>query len=1165
MKKSNFADVKEKPDFSGLEEEILEYWDKIDAFQTQLKKTEGLPEYTFYDGPPFATGLPHYGHITAGTIKDVVTRYWTQNGYHIERKFGWDCHGLPIECIINKKLNIDTKKQLLELGIEKYNKECRDIVMQFAEDWKYYTKRLGRWIDFDKDYKTMDLNFMESVWWVFKQIYDKGLVYRKCKVMPYSPACNTVLSNFEAGMNYKDVSDPSIYVSLPLLKDPKTKIIVWTTTPWTLISNLACAVNSNFDYIFIKVDNSDDKVYIIAEVLLKEVAKKLKLEGKYEITKKCKGKELEGTEYEPFYRVYYNAHVHRGCFRIVCASYVSEKGGTGIVHIAPTFGEDDYAVGLKYNLMDQDKPPCPYDDDGICTDEFPLCTGKGFKECDKVVLEDLKNRGRLLLNSTEVHSYPLCYRTDLPLMQKAIPSWFIKIKDEDEKFKKDLINNNTKSRWVPEFVQNKRFANWLADAKDWCFSRNRCWGNPIPIWVSDDFEEKVCVGSIKELMELSGVKEIKDLHREFIDKVTIPSKQGKGQLRRIEEVFDCWFESGSMPYAQVHYPFSMNHEEFMKRFPGDFIAEGIDQTRGWFYTLSVISTALFNSNPFKNLIVNGLVLAENGAKLSKKLGNFEDPKVYFKKFGSDAIRLYLINSGLVRGQNLKFAEKGLNNTVKDIFLPLYNSFRFLNQNLQRYETSNNANFLFDFEIIKKDFNALNITDRWIIAYNQRLIKFVRKEMEEYRLYTVVSELLTFLDKLTNWYIRLNRGRLKGDYGLEDCKKSLNVLYSVLMNLIILLSPFIPFQTEYIYQNLRSGLTKNSNLYEESIHFLRIPKFDESLLDEEIEITMKNMITVIDMGRLLRDKHNLPTKKPLASIEIINFDKNFLNKLKKVEYYIQEELNVIEILYNPEEEKFIKFSCKPNSENLFRKSKELKEVMKEEQKEDDPEMKKEIELLKNESDNYMASIKTLNVDDLKNIVLKGSVVKNGVSVTLDHILLDRKFLPEYEKDKVNVCLSNIECGIRANTTTNDHIMNTFYCRDFTNKVQKFRKEIGINISDDILVVVGNEIENATKTKHVFTSFADNIQKVLKVPFLYEPRSGYTLFGISEFTLCEDEEVTINIYKHNSQCLGVVTPKIIQSQQKNNKGANKTTESENLSFTFSNKIRSREPYELFRYLR
>jgi len=1111
MKKSNFGDVKEKPDFSAFEEEILLHWDKIDAFKTQLKKTEGLPEYTFYDGPPFATGLPHYGHITAGTIKDVVTRYWTQNGFHVDRKFGWDCHGLPIECIINKQLKIDTKKQLLELGIEKYNKACRDIVMQYSNDWKYYTKRLGRWIDFDNDYKTMDLSFMESVWWVFKQIFDKGRVYRKCKVMPYSPACNTVLSNFEAGMNYQDINDPSVYVSMPLIKDPNVKIIVWTTTPWTLISNLACAVNPTFDYVYIKVEKKEDKQFLIAECLLKDVAKKLKFEGKYEVLKKCKGKDLEGIEYEPLFKIYYDAHHSRGGFRIVCADYVTNDSGTGVVHIAPTFGEEDYTVGIKYNLMDQDRPPNPYDDDGNCTDEFPLCAGKNFKVCDKVVLDDLKSRGRLLLNSTAMHKYPMCYRTDTPLMQKAIPSWFIKIKDD--KLKEDLMNNNTKAKWVPEFVQNKRFANWLADAKDWCFSRNRCWGNPIPIWVSDDYEEMVCVGSIKELEDLSGVKNIKDLHREFIDKITIPSKKGKGNLKRIEEVFDCWFESGSMPYAQVHYPFSMNEEQFMKRFPGDFIAEGVDQTRGWFYTLNVISTILFNTNPFKNLIVNGLVLDEKGRKLSKSLGNFEDPKIFFAKYGSDAIRLYLINSGLVRGQNLKFVDKGLMGTVKDIFLPLYNSYRFLIQNLQRYETSNNANFEFHFDYIKRDFNTLNITDRWIIAYNQRLIKFVRTEMEGYRLYTVVSELLTFLDKLTNWYIRLNRGRLKGDYGIDDCFKSLNVLFSVMLNLIILLSPFIPFQTEYIYQNLKNGLSKKSNLLEESIHFLRIPLFDDSLLDLDIEETMKNMITVIDMGRLLRDQNNIPLKKPLASIEIINFNQSFLDKLHLVEYYIQEELNVIEVTYNIEEEKFIKFSCKSNSENLFKKSKELKEVMKEEQKEDDPEMKKELDLLQKEANKYMAVIKKLTTEDLKTIVLKGSLLKDDITVTLEHILLDRKFLPEFEKDKVKVSLSTIECGIRADTTSNDNIMNIYYCRDFTNKIQKFRKEVGINISDDIIIVVGSGIENAPKSKLIFANFADNIQKVLKVPFLNEVREGYSIFKGSEFTLCEDEKVTITIYKRD----------------------------------------------------
>jgi len=1023
MISSKFSHVEDKINFPEKEEEVLKYWEKIDAFKTQLKKTENCPKYTFYDGPPFATGLPHYGHIAAGTIKDVVTRYWTQTGRYVERRFGWDCHGLPIEVLINKKLGIQTKKDLLNFGIKNYNDECRKIVMQYAGDWRYYVNRLGRWIDFDNDYKTLDLSFMESVWWVFKQINEKGLVYRKCKVMPYSPACNTVLSNFEAGMNYKDINDPSVIITLPSKADPKVNFLAWTTTPWTLPSNLFLAVNPLFDYVQVKVDG-EEREYIFAEALLKDVAKKLKIEGKFEIVKKYKGTELHGMEYEPLFENFYEHFHSKGCFRVYTAEYVSSSDGTGIVHNAPGFGEDDYNVGLKYNLIDPDKPLCPIDDDGAFTDAFPLCAGKYFKDADPIIIENLKSRKRLLYNEKICHKYPMCYRTDRPLMYRAIPSWFISV----EKFRDDIIESNKKAYWVPKYVQEKRFHNWLADARDWCISRNRSWGNPIPMWVSDDFEERICIGSLEELKKLTGKDDITDIHREFIDNLTIESRMGKGKLRRIEEVFDCWFESGSMPYAQIHYPFSVSEEEFSKRFPADFIGEGLDQTRGWFYTLNVLSTALFKQNPYKNLIVNGLVLAENGQKLSKKLGNYDDPKIIFNDFGADAVRLYLINSPLVKGQSLKFSKKGLSDVIKDVFLPLFNSYKFLIQNIQRYEKTSKKNFVFDFHVVSRNFENLNITDRWIIAYNQRLIKFVRTEMENYRLYTVVSELLNFLDKLTNWYIRLNRSRIKGDFGEEDCVQSLNVLFSTLVNLVILLSPFTPFLTEHIYQNLRNGIAEGSEYLEDSIHYLRIPVPKEELINTKIEQIMNNMISVIELGRQLREKNKILLKKPIAYLEVINFNTNFIDNLKIVEQYVIEELNANEILYNVEEEKFLKVSAKPNFEVLYKACKDISQMMKDEEKEDDPELKKEEAQLKQEANAIAALIRKLNDEKLRELITNQSITVDNVKINLDMVIIEKKFIDSFSKDKQHICLTNQECGLRMNVVTNDNLINAYFARE-----------------------------------------------------------------------------------------------------------------------------------------
>ena len=1110
---SKFETVEEHPSFPKNEEQVILFWREIRAFETQLEKTKDCPVYTFYDGPPFATGMPHYGHLIAGGLKDVVTRYWTQRGRYCIRRFGWDCHGLPIECIINKKLNINTKKDLLKLGIDKYNDECRKIVMTYADDWKYYTERYGRWIDFENDYRTMYPSFMETCWWVFKQIYEKGRVYRKCKVMPFSWATNTVLSNFEAGSNYKDIDDPSVIITFPTVNDPNKKILGWTTTPWTLPSNLFLAVNPKITYVDIDVTfNGKKENFILAEPRLKAVLKQLRIKDEdCKVNKKMKGEELAGIEYVPLFDYFYEQFKPKGCFKVYLADYVTTEDGTGVVHNAPGFGEDDYQVGCKYNLCDPDKPLCPIDDDGCFTNEVPLLVGKNFKEADPTVIEHLKSNGRMIFVGKIKHKYPFCYRTETPLIYRAIPSWFIKVEDLHEK----LVNINKTTYWVPKYVQEKRFGNWLANARDWCVSRNRSWGTPIPLWVSDDMEEIVCVGSVEELQKLSGVKDIKDLHREFIDKITIPSKKGKGDLHRIPEVFDCWFESGSMPYGQVHYPFEMKDYEFKKGFPADFIAEGVDQTRGWFYTLNVISAIIFDSTPYKNLIVNGLVLAEDGQKLSKRLGNYEDPKILFNKFGADVVRLYLIDSPLVRGQSLRFSLKGLAQKIKDVFLPLYNSYRFLVQNIQRYESVTGKNFYYDENVLNNE--SLSITDKWIIAYEQRLIKFFHQEMENYRLYTIVQELLSFLDKVTNWYIRLNRGRIKGDYDEVDWLNSLNVLFITMLNLVILLSPFIPFITEFIYQNLRNGL-KEGPLLEKSIHFLRIPEYDEKLLDDNIERIMNNMISVIDLGRKLREKEKISLKKPIAKLIVINYDQTFLDNLKIVEKYIIEELNINEIEYINDEATYISLGVKPNYEVVFKKSKDIKDDMITLDKMDDPELIEEEKQAKNEGNKMIAAIKSLKYEEIRKLIEEGKFDKNGVTISKDQVTIEKKFLPKYEKDKVLVCLANSDCGIRIDKTSNDDIQKSYLSREIVNRIQKLRQKTGIQIRDEILVVYSFKDESKSKKlKEVCEQLKENIEKTIKTSLLNDsnkPGDDFALHAEEEYDIGEEndkENIKISIYK------------------------------------------------------
>ena len=805
--------------------------------------------------------------------------------------------------------------------------------MKYSQKWREVMTRFGRWVDFDNDYKTMDLKFMESVWWVFKQMWDKGLVYRGAKVMPYSTGCSTVLSNFEASQNFKDVQDPSVYVGFPLVEDPKVKLVAWTTTPWTLPSNLALCVNAEFEYVKVK-DKKTGDFYILAKGRLEDLYKEANL---YELVETFKGSALEGKEYTPLFD-YFADRKAQGAFRVLLGEHVADNAGTGVVHTAPGFGVEDFQVCLKYNLIQADNPPVPVDASGFFTEPVTDFVGKYIKDhaTERAILKALKEKGLLIHETQMNHSYPFCPRSKTPLMYRAITSWFINVKS----IRESLCANNKKAYWVPAFAQEKRFHNWLENAEDWCFSRNRFWGNPIPIWASEDFQEMVCVGSIEELKQLSGVQDVTDLHKDHVDSITIPSKQGKGVLRRIDEVFDCWFESGSMPFAQCHYPFSTTPEEFEKRFPADFIVEGIDQTRGWFYTLNVISTVVRDQNPYKNLIVNGLVLGLDGKKMSKseedeidkkeaqnnnlhqeaqpKVQRHPKPLEVVEKYGADAIRLYLMNSPLVRADDLCFNEKGILETVKKVFNPWYNVYRFLVQNITRWENSfeqQPRKFMFNHSLALEKEKLTNITDRWVIASNQHLIKFVREEMESYRLYTVVPKLLKFLDALSKTYVRLNRNRLKGDNGQEDQQIALNVLFDVLLNVTILMSPFVPFITDMIYQNLVKCIHPDSHYFEKSIHFLRIPKFEASLIDEKIEKGVDLMMTLLEDARVLKEVRKVSFKQPTKSLTVLTDNDELIESLKSLATYLQEEINVEEVLFEKDIGKYVTYQLTPDHRAL----------------------------------------------------------------------------------------------------------------------------------------------------------------------------------------------------------------------------------------------------------
>lgn len=881
-----FEDASDKPSFPAEEEKVLKYWDEIDAFQESLRQSKGREPYNFYDGPPFATGMPHYGHILAGTIKDVVTRHAHQRGYHVERRFGWDCHGVPVEGIIDAKLNIKGRTDVLAMGMDKYNEECRSIVQMYVGEWRRIVGRFGRWIDFDNDYKTMNLSYMESLWWVFKQLFDKGMVYRAYRVIAYSTALGTPLSNFEANQNYQEVSDPSVIIQFKRKDEENSYVLAWTTTPWTLPSNLALCVGPTLKYLRVK-DKKTGVIWTAGKDRLAWITSNIKkdLKKDYDILEELEGKQLVGIPYEPLFD-YFKGKVSDKAWHIVSDGYVTSGGGTCIVHQAPAYGEDDNRVCKLNKIIEKDGTGMvdPVDAMGKFDSTVPDFQGLHVKEADKGIKQKLKDQGNLVWSGTEVHNYPMCWRSDTPLIYKACPTWFIKVEDIRDR----LVACNNQTNWTPDFVKEKRFHNWISEAKDWNVSRTRYWGTPLPLWVSDDFEEIVCIGSVAELEEYAGRK-ITDIHRHFIDDIQIPSKKGKGMLKRVDEVFDCWFESGGMPYASKHYPFE-NKEEFEKGFPAQFIAEGLDQTRGWFYTLMVLSTILFDKPAFQNVIVNGLVLAENGKKMSKRLQNYPDPLDMCNTYGADAVRMYMCNSPVVRAEPLKFAEAGVKDVIKNVFLPWYNAYRFLTGEATRYE-ADGSKFVPDSTRIKK---STNLMDKWINAATHNLIKFVRQEMDGYRLYTVCNGLTRLLEDLTNWYIRLNRDRIKGDNGPEESLTALCTLYDVLLNVTVMLAPVCPFITEMIYQNLSRALPDGHKMKMKSVHFVMVPEFDPEALDTDIERAVENMRLLMDLGRLGREQRKVGQKMPLKSLIVYNRNATFRGDIDLLSAYVKDEINAVEM-------------------------------------------------------------------------------------------------------------------------------------------------------------------------------------------------------------------------------------------------------------------------------
>ncbi|KAF4621094.1 hypothetical protein D9613_000448 [Agrocybe pediades] len=1028
-------------DFAKEEEKVIAFWREIDAFQTSLKLSEGRPEYTFYDGPPFATGLPHYGHLLAGTIKDIVTRHAHVTGHHVSRRFGWDTHGLPVEHEIDKRLNITGKDDVLAMGIDKYNEECRKIVMRYSSEWRQTVERMGRWIDFDNDYKTLNLPFMESVWWAFSELFKKGMVYRGLRVMPYSTGCTTPLSNFEAGQAYKDVNDPAVTVAFPLVDDPSTSLLAWTTTPWTLPSNLALCVHPDYTYIKIH-DTEKDQNFIIHENLLRTLYKDPK-KAKFKKVAQFQGSDMKGWRYVPLFE-YFTDQFEDKAFRVLVDTYVTDADGTGIVHQAPAFGEDDHRIAIAHGVLRPDEmPPCPIDDKGHFTKEVPDFEGLHVKAADSPIQKYLKAKNRLIVQSTLNHSYPFCWRSGTPLIYRAIPVWFVKVTPIIDQ----LVANNEGTRWVPQNVGDNRFGNWLANARDWNVSRNRYWGTPMPLWVSDDMEEIVCVGSVEELEQLSGVKGITDLHRDKIDHITIPSKQGKGVLKRVEEVFDCWFESGSMPYAQQHYPFE-NKELFERTHPADFVSEGIDQTRGWFYTLLVLSTHLFGKAPWKNLIVTGLVLAADGKKMSKSLKNYPDPNLIIDKYGADATRMFLVNSPIVRGDNLRFREEGVREVISRVLLPWLNSFRFFMGHVALLKKTTG----FDFKYNAHAPLPNNVMDRWILARCQSLIKLVREEMAAYRLYTVIPRLLDLVDELTNWYIRFNRKRLKGEDGKEDTVSALNTLFEALFTLCRIMSSYTPFITENLYQSLRTFIPEDPAAGDtRSVHFLSFPEVKEEYFDAEIERKVQRMQAVIDLGRNVRERNNISLKVPLKELLVFHTDPAYLDDVKPLQRYIESELNVRDIVFSSDEaQSGIRYKAVADWAVLGRK------------------LRKDLGRVRN-------ALPAVSSEEIKAYIDTGKIKVDGIELVEGDLTVQRYLeLPPSSEGQFATNTDN-DVVIRLDIQVHAELQGEWLARELTNRVQKLRKKAGLQATDDVNVFY--RFEEGTGSD-ILAAIKDNMDIITK---------------------------------------------------------------------------------------
>lgn len=973
--------------FLQREKDVIEFWKKNDIFKKSIKLREGHPTFMFYDGPPTANGKPHIGHIETRVFKDVVPRFWTMKGYEVPRKAGWDTHGLPVELEVEKVLGINGKPQIEEYGVEPFIKKCKESVWKYKHEWELMSDRVGFWADMEHPYVTYENDYIESVWWALKTISDKGLLYKGHKIVPYCPRCGTSLSSHEVAQGYKDVKETSCIAKFKVKNEENTYILAWTTTPWTLPSNVALCVSPKDKYVKIKME--DGSRYILAEALVSSV-----IEGPFEIERRWIGEELYGMEYEPLYNF---VNPSERAWYVVFDNYVTLTDGTGVVHIAPAFGEDDSRVGKENGL--------PFvqlvDEQGNFSEETGKWAGTFVKDADKLVLNDLDERGLLFAALPYEHSYPFCWRCDTPLLYYAIDTWFIKMSALRDR----LVKNNNTVNWMPDNIKEGRFGNFLENVIDWGLSRSRYWGTPLPVWECDCGHYHT-IGSIDELKKLgNNVPDDIELHKPYIDEITIKCDECGKDMHRVPYVIDCWFDSGSMPFAQYHYPFE-NKELFESRFPAQFISEAIDQTRGWFYTLMAISTLLFDKSPFENCLVLGHVQDKDGLKMSKHKGNVVDPWSVLDKQGADAVRWYFCASSSP-WLPTRFYDEGVSEYQRKFMGTFWNTYAFY----VLYADIDNFNPL-KYEL---EYEKLSQMDKWALSKLNSLVKFVDESMTEYKITESSRAIQDFVDELSNWYVRRCRDRFWAKGMEQDKINAYMTLYTCLVTLTKVCAPFVPFMTEEIYQNLVVNL---DNTARESVHLCDFPIANEDYIDIRLEENMDLVLEIVTLGRACRNVSNMKNRQVLSKAYV-----GTKRKLDEAYYYIiREELNVKEIEFVEDASDFVSYNVKPNLKTVGPKfGKALPKIN---------------ELLRNGNG-------TEFVRELKN---NGKVV---LEIDFDKVqLMEEDLLIETTKSEKYVSSQENGVTVVLDIELTDELIEEGFVREFISKIQNLRKDSGFEVQNHI---------------------------------------------------------------------------------------------------------------------